>query len=579
MVNVPTRTKISPIQTPRSIRPHETTVLTSFNPGKMAPLAVVPLLREDAVRRGTFRIAFEMKETVELLMNAVNVRVKAYLVPTLAFDRFQGMDDLNRSWEKQEQIDGGGTVIPYVDTETVDIAPNDILNVLGMHARVGTEINTAYVEAYNQIWNFRATNRSPDLTLRALDDKTLAEAFWVHNKFTHIVPDFDQALIDGEVPLSFGSDGGSIPVSGIGYREGAGTISPGPETLITAAGSDTGAQYGKSTDNNTINMLVDNEDFPAIYAELSQSGVTMSLANIDLAKRTAAFARLRTQYHGFTDDYIIDMLMDGIRIPEQELRQPILLAQSQTMFGMSKRYATDHGNMTESVVNGATFVDMSIRVPRINTGGVVMLVAEVTPEQLFERQRDPYLHANDVEDFPHYLRDSLDPEKVSVVPNEYVDIDHDTPHDTFGYAPLNYEWMRRSPNIGGKFYRPEVDASFDEDRQRIWAVETENPTLSQDFYLCTNMHLKPFVDSNEDVMEATVTGGAMIEGNTVFGQALIESTDDYDKIVAETPDDHIDKDQTDVALAAAGNTNALGTDTSNLSSHTKTALDETKPKS
>ena len=233
--------------------------------------------------------------------------------------------------------------------------------------------------------------------------------------------------------------------------------------------------------------------------------------------------------------------MDGLTIPEQAFAQPMLIGEKTTVFGMSKRYASDAANLTESVVNGATFLDLSIQLPTIPTGGVIMVVAEITPDQIFERQKDPFLHIQNAEQFPHYLRDTLDPEKVEAVPNDYVDVDHDTPNATFGYAPLNYAWNIEAPRIGGRFHRPDVDAGFDEDRQRIWAAETKNPTLSTDFYLCTNIHTKPFVVTNQDPFECVTQGDLLIRGNTVFGGVLVEATNDFDKVLAVAPQERLNK--------------------------------------
>ena len=180
-----------------------------------------------------------------------------------------------------------------------------------------------------------------------------------------------------------------------------------------------------------------------------------------------------------------------------------------------------------------TMVDMRIRCPRVPMGGVVMVVAEITPEQLFERQKDPYLHLTSPEQMPHYLRDTLDPEKVEVVRNDYVDVAHGTPAGTFGYAPLNHAWNHTAPGVGGKFFRPTVNTSFDELRQRIWSVETENPTLSADFYLCNNMHQKPFVVTNQDPFEVVMRGESVISGLTVFGGLLMEGNNDWDEVVEE----------------------------------------------
>lgn len=530
------RMKTTPIPVQRTTRPSSHRILTSFEPGIMCPVMAMPLLREDSVASAAFRIAFEMKETVEVLMNTVNARVLTYLVPKTALARFRGMDAINRSYAGLPLVDGD-PVTPWFETM---VAPahgaNAIFKKMGLHARPGTTINTEYIEAYNAIWNFRAKNRSPDIAERARLDATLAPAFWLHQNFAHIVPDFDQAIIDGEVALNVVNT--KLPVRGLAH----GATAPGAGT------------YKRTHDNSTpttANLRDLHWDLDGggsawttgakVWAELAENGITVSLSNIEMARKTQAFAELRRQFNGHTDEYIIDLLMDGITVPEQAWEQPILLGDMHTVFGMSKRYATDAANLTESVVNGMTFVEQRFSCPKVPMGGVIMMVVEVTPEQLWERQQDPYLAATTVEQLPQFLRDTLDPEKVVVVKNEEIDLDHDTPTDTFGYAPLNHQWTKSVPRIGGKFYRPAVDAAFDEDRQRIWAVETQNPVLSEDFYLCTTMHQKPFVLTTGDNFEVLVRGDAAIRGNTVFGGMLIEATNDYAKVAEEQPTDRLTK--------------------------------------
>lgn len=541
-----TRMKTTPIPVQRTTRPSMHRILTSFKPGLQVPVMVMPLLREDSVAGAAFRFAFEMKETVEVLMNAVNVRALTYLVPNTAFARFDGMDSINKSYEGLPPIEGQ-PVVPWFETM---VAPahgaNEIFTKLGKHFKPGTNINNAYLEAYNIIWNFRARNRSPDIELRERLDSTLAPAFWLHQTFAHIVPDFDQAIIDGQVPLNIVPDGApaSAPVK---FSNGA--LNDKHINLKTEVNEDYVNMGRSDTAGGTVTGIGPNTayyglktDLTDVWTELGESGITVSLANIELARKTQAFANLRRQYNGHSDEYIIDLLMDGITIPEQAWKQPILLADTSTVFGMSKRYATDGASLTDSVVNGATIIEQRFSVPRCPMGGVIMTVVEVTPEQLFERQEDPYLHATTVDELPQFLRDTLDPEKVVVVKNSEIDTDHDTPNGTFGYAPLNHQWTRNMPQIGGKFYRPEVDAEFDEDRQRIWAVETQNPVLSEDFYLCTTMHEKPFViTEGQDNFELLIRGEAAIRGNTVFGGVLVEATNDYEEVMEEAPTDRIDK--------------------------------------
>lgn len=189
------RTKVSPVQHAKTMRPHDLRCMTSIPAGKMTPLAYIPLLREDSVQTGRFRTQVELQETAELLMNSVHLSVSAYLVPNLAFDRFDGMDELNKSYSGQNSIPFVQR-IPYL-TGAGDV--REVFKYLGIHAKDDDTVNLAVLEAYNQIWNFRARNRSPKITERALGTSTLAPAFWKHNNMNHIVPDFDQAVIDVEL--------------------------------------------------------------------------------------------------------------------------------------------------------------------------------------------------------------------------------------------------------------------------------------------------------------------------------------------------------------------------------------------
>lgn len=534
------RTSTTPVTAPRSRRGHDLRGLSSLPAGRMVPLCAIPLMREDTLERTSIRFSFEMSETVEMLINAINVNMKAYLVPHLAFDRFHSIDALNRSY-MGEPDPGSGSVIPYFSVVPAP-APqmNKIHYYLGKHAPQGAMVNNVYTETYNAIWNFRAKNRSPDIPLRAETDISLAPAFWQHEQFAHIVPDFDQAAIDGEVPLNV--VGGQMPIkmqpTATFIQVGTGAVSAPTNFGRLQVGSNGNIKKSGPAPGADTDIILGN--IPGIMAELEQNGITVSLSNIEMARKTQAFAKLRQRFVGHDDDYIIDMLMDGLTVPEAAFQQPLLLAERSTTFGMSKRYSSDADALTESVVNGMTVIDMNVRCPRVPMGGVVMVVCEITPEQLFERQVDPYLYAIEPEQLPHYLRDTLDPEKVEIVENRYIDVAHGTPGGTFGYAPLNHMWNHAGPCIGGKFFRPTVNTSFDEARLRLWSVETIDPTLSADFYLCNQMHLKPFVVQNQDPFEVVWRGSSVITGNTVFGGFLMESNGDWDEVLEKAPQDRID---------------------------------------
>jgi predicted Rdx family selenoprotein len=528
-----------PIKVQRSVRRDRGRVLTSADAGKILPIKYIPMLREDAVRRGKVRLNFEMMETAEMLMNGINVHVYAHYVPFLAFERFNGsMDELNKSYQKENGI--GGTVVPYFNTvssaaalDTTAGDPATFLQTMGIHTQAAT-INTTIVEAYNAIVNHRRKARSASLTTRTATDWSLAEAFWgLENN--HIVPDFDQKLIDGEVALNGLTF--KAPIRSLNYASYTGDTS-----LAFPLGTYADV-VGVSNVQKPNGQVTNAAEFEDVWAELTQGGIaTMSLSDIEQAKRTAAFAKLRSMYDGIDDEHIIDLLMEGIRVPEEQMKQPILLARASTMIGYNQRYATDAANLDTSVTNGFATVDMNIRTPQLNTGGVIMITAEIVPEQMWERKKDYYLYETDTDNLPNYLRDYLDPEKVSVVKNDHLDVNHSTPNGTFGYAPLNHEYMRDMVNIGGKYYRPANDA-FDADRAKIWTAETTDPTLSDDFYLVDSLHKKVFADQNADAFEITCLSDVEITGNTVFGERLLEAdaTSDYEAITDLVDDARITK--------------------------------------
>lgn len=549
------RTSTTPVTFPRTHRVHSLRGITSLPPGKMVPLSYMPVLQEDQIVSGRLRYNFEMMETADTLLNPVNVRLFAYFVPWLALARFNGsMDMLARS--QQGAAFPGLAAVPYIETERFDAgadvvgavnnAPgksNPIYRYLGLHAADDAMINTGIAEAYNLIWNLRAINRSKNIPLRARLDKTLAPAFWYHDQHRHILADFDQAKIDGQVALNV-VNGAKMPVKGIGiYASNAlqAGVSGSLRTSDSAATTYAANGWRGLAALGQIAFKDNGAGFLDVYAEMQANGITVSLSNIELARKTQAFADLRAQYSGHSEDWIINRLMSGLQIPDKAFDQPMLIGEKSTSFGLSKRYATDGANLSKSVANGATFIDLSINLPKMPMMGVVMVVAEITPDQLFERQRDPFLHAQTADEFPDALRDTLDPEKVMAVPNNYIDVDHATPNATFGYAPNNYMWHSQRPNIGGKYYRPDVAGGFSEVRQKLWAVETVNPTLAADWYLCTNMHQQPFAQTIQDNFECIIEGDVLIEGLTQFGGLLKEASDDYAKVLAEAPQTRITK--------------------------------------
>lgn len=514
----PDNFRTSAMAHPRTQRTDYVRSLSSTFGGELTPVFAVPLLREDQLGSTTFRFSLEMAETASMLMNAVKVRASVWLVAKPAMGRHMDLGQINRSYLGQPEADG--TPIPWFVHHSHEEQPGQawpFYQRMGLHLPTGVAANQDYVNAYNAVWNYLAEQASPALAHRELDDATIAPAFWDHSVGRHIKATFDQALMHGDVPIDTSAGRAIIKSSTVGNLTGGGYSPAQPGIPPGEAGEFT---------------------FDEVWAELGAA--SMSLANIDMARKTAAFARSRQAYQGLGDDEIIDLLMSGVRIPDEEYKYPQLLGEQSSIFGMSQRYATDSGNLEKSVTRGQTQLDVRVQTPPINPGGVVIGVLQVLPEQLFERQEDVYLTAQGVDDLPNRLEDELNLEQVEIVKNRHMDTDHSTPDGTFGYAPMNHHWVRDIPNIGGLYYRPKADQAWNEWRNRIWAVEQPDPQLGSDFYLASNIHHQVFANSSTEPFEVTANGMARISGLTAFGAAIRESYGDYDKMRDKTDTSRLD---------------------------------------
>nr|QJB21351.1 MAG: major capsid protein [Microvirus sp.] len=549
-----------PIPTMKSKRRDEWRGLTSMKAGVIVPIAYFPLLREDRAR-GSVMVQIKSEETLHVIVNPVRVRVECYLIPKTALPRFGGsVEVLNRSFLDEPAPSGFGTTPKWLLQDMNPVGKSDtgypLFDALGIHYKgtAGGKFNSDLCESYNVLVNWMRAQVSQSLAPLPLDNPDFAPAFWDAVKYRHIKPSFDAAQMEGAVPV--GLDG-TVPVRGISAQVTKAADLTGNmqnrDGTIAAITAEVRNAVVNITDYNVNNAYGGGDTGP--FVDLSVANSTISLANIALARQTQAFAALKDRYKAVPDEYLVDLLMQGISIPESQLREPVLLGRGEAVIGQTERFATDADNLDVSVSNGVAQLAMSINTPQVNTGGMILVVASVVPEQLSERQRDDYISYNvgTKEDSvtPDYLADYLDPQKVEVVTNGHVDTFHSDPSGLFGYAPLNHRWQRSFSRVGGKYKRPDPDA-FVEDRQRIWSVEPVDPTLSDDWYVCpTPFPHTVFADTTADPYEVIVVGNVQMIGNTVFGPGFEESRDSFDEIMAQVDMTRLTGDiPTDEALSA-----------------------------
>lgn len=519
-----------PLGLPRTVRNRAVSVVTSSKAGKFVPLVAKEVLREDSMRTSRIRIAAQLAETVRPVFNPVVVEAQAWFVPWIACERFDGRDDFDRKYAGE----GENFFLSHAYSNAYQF-----YKALGVHAVEGEQINQAYLEAYNMVVNFQRQNRSDKIAQRTLLQHDLAEAFWPTSPFAHVVPDYEVQMLDPEVNLFGANASMKVPVSGIGLETTA-LVVEDPAGLASPAGSfnPTRAVWaGRGTvGTRTWLDLGDAGMVPKIYAEMAQSGIRLTLGNIALAEKTQAYAQLRRKYSGVAQELFIDLLMDGIRIADQDSRLPVLVGQTRANMMFQERFATDGSSLDDSVTQGRAVLDMTVRFPRMNTGGVFLIIASVVPEPMFERCEDPFLKVTQPHQLPQAQRDMLNVELADTVKNREVDVLHEFPNHAFGFAPRNAKWAVPLVRVGGKYMRQPTGVPSAE-RARIWTAEAANPSLANSFYIVQSLPTDPFLDTAADQVEWNVAGTLVQEGFIQFGQPLVEDRAEFFQTEQKVDDD------------------------------------------
>lgn len=525
----------APIDFPRTVRPDRCRVLADFHAGKVVPVWAAPVFRQDSAA-GSLRLHIGMDETVEKLKNGVVATARAWFVPFTASDRFDGIEDFDRAYKGVP--DGSGEIKPLMPQMVFNSA-HEFWSTMGVHFAEGASVNGFYVEAYNLLINAQRQRRSKKLaeTPRNWNDASLATCLWASSSLDHVVPDFDDAMLDAEVPLTVVA--GDLPVRGIGIRQSGAAVQADTALMKQATGVNSSFPFGVHTNRDALadQVVIQStaSGLPLVFAEMQENGITVNLANIDMAKKTQAFAKMRAALD-VEDDHLLDLLMQGVAIPDQFHKEPMVIARKQSLLGYHQQFATDQVGLGTSRTTGHTVIDLPIRLPQTNVGGVIIVTVEVVPQMIYERRADPFLTMMGGDDFPNAMRDFLDPQKVEVVKAGDVDVSHTTPDAVFGYAPLNHKHHRDLPRLGGRYYRKSPSEPWNEARNEIWTPDVLDPQFNEDFVLAENLTHDVF---DIDIVGAfkpfhlQATGGVRFVGLTQSGKGLQEATEDYDQILAQ----------------------------------------------
>lgn len=555
------RQNTNPVTFNRTSRRDRVVGMSSGRAGRVYPIDFIPLLRGDSMS-GQFFAELELAEMPKPLLNRVNANVQAWFVPKSAFPYFSGYDEFMYSYQKEpiNSLDGQKTPPPFFNTLSgSDIATfenSDFLKVMGLHMANTSDgfCNTDLVDAYNLIWNFRAGAHSTKIPRAAYAQEDLAaaldfkRAFWPTGRHSHIVPDYERALVLGALDLDVMA--GQIPISGIGLY-GSGTtvaVNVVGHADIPGDGDWSPLKATHPTSSSLMAKLAGAtvDEGHKIMAEMGGETVVTSLADIDKARLTQSFAKLRASYAGndFSgfdpDNVIVAELMQGFRVPRELFQRPWLVDSKRVTFGMAERHATDAANLDQSVTVGKTMAQLSLNVPAQDTGGYIVITVEVLPDRLNERQGDWCLYLNDPDQYPNALRDIQRPEPVDLVSNWRIDARHSNLDGLYGYEPMNAIWERDFSRLGGDFYQADPANPFKEARAGIWTPNMVDPAYTVDHWLAPDPFPHDvFSDTTASAFEIAFSHSAMINGITQIGDALVENNDDYSEVQAERATDAV----------------------------------------
>lgn len=529
--------------------------MTSGRAGVVVPVGYFPVLPGESVS-GSVGIDIKLAEMPRPLLNRVWLNAQAWFVPKGAYPQFPGRDELNHAMtgEPIKALGASDRTPPNFYTTIngatlVTAAGSAMFQTLGLHVPTGSTINTDLIDAFVLVYNFRLAAHSSRLERRSYASEDIAEAtslppaFWPSGRFAHVVPDYEQALVQGTLDLDV--IGGRLPIAGLGFHTGTTLgVSGNHETRqtggITVASGSKKTWLNREGSNAAGRGLIAIEEdpahigFPKVEAVMSGQVISVTLNDIDKARITQAYAKLHAAYAGNdatgfdNEGTLVALMMQGIDPGPESFKRPWLLDSERVPVGFAERHATDAANLDVSVTKGQASCTLSLNVPRAEVGGTVIYTVEVLPERLDERMSDEWLYKTTFDDLPNPLRDIQRTLPVDLVQNRRIDNRHTAPTGLYGYEPMNYEWKRSFTRLGGIFYEPVPGNVVTESRAGIWQTDIVDPDFEG------THHLAPvpfphdvFEDTLGPAFECTSRHIATIVGNVQFGDVLTEANDDY----------------------------------------------------
>ena len=363
------RQSSTPVPYEASMRPDNQVIMTSGRAGVVVPLGYIPILPGESLS-GRIGVDIKLAEMPKPLLNGVVANVQAWALSRSAFPQFPGRDELNHamSGEVIKSLGSADRAPPAYYTEIsgaalTTAAASAFFRTLGLHIPNGSKINSDLIDAFNLIYNFRLAAHSSRLTRRKYASEDIAEAtslppaFWPSGRFAHVVPDYEQALIQGSLDLDVLA--GRLPIDGIGINTTVGASDANTNNRFVGQSGPGSKVFGSSVNASVaagvrIRTAAVGGDAtkpaPDVWADMVGSVVGITLNDIDKARITQAYAKLHAAYAGNdatgfdNETTLVALLMQGIDPGAENFKRP-WLDSKRVPVGFAERFATDADNL------------------------------------------------------------------------------------------------------------------------------------------------------------------------------------------------------------------------------------------
>lgn len=418
--------------------------LLSMPMGKIIPINWMEVLPGDSIQQSTSALV-RVAPLVAPVMHPCQVRIHHWYVPNrLIWDSFEDF------------ITGGSdgtdeTEPPYLELGTV--AEKSLHDYLGIkpHAYGGAmEVSALPFRAYNLIFNnyYRDQDLVDELDIDLTDGDSGADtttetdiqnAAWPKDYFTTARP-WTQKGSGVTIPL-----GDSAPITGMGVRATATTVSSGSLRETDASAARTGVDgWDSSTNALIIEEDASNAGFPDIRADLS-SATGIDISDLRLALAIQRYQEARARYGSRYVEYLRSL---GVRSSDARLSLPEYLGGGRQIIQFSEVLSTDGSNTGSMKGHGIAAMRTNRYRRFFEEHGIVMTMMSVVPKPIYEGALSRSWFRKVKED---YYQRELAAIGDQAITNKEVMADHGTPDGNFGYQARYDEYRYQPSQVAGEF--------------------------------------------------------------------------------------------------------------------------------